>query len=162
MAMPPTSDTPASKPITRGNSNKSTFSFFTSSAAGTTVGRNSSRKKLLGRKHHDDDNNFTSNGIYNDTHNNNDINNQNSPNNNIINNNNNNNNEINKTNNNNNEKASHLASNSFGDNDVMIPIAELDHRLDPGTIFFNNNESNKSLGDEHDYSRRILKIANPE
>jgi hypothetical protein len=52
------------------------------------------------------------------------------------------------------------AADAFGD--FMIPIAELDHRLDPRTVFLNKNESKKSLSDEHDYSRRILKITNPE
>lgn len=59
-------------------------------------------------------------------------------------------------------EATHLATNSFGDNDIMIPIAELDHRLEPGTLFTTTNESKKSLGDNIDYSRRILKVTNPE
>ena len=45
---------------------------------------------------------------------------------------------------------------------LMFPITEFDSRLDPNTMFMNNNESNKSFGDENDYSRKILTVANPE
>ena len=44
----------------------------------------------------------------------------------------------------------------------MFPITEFDSRLDPNTMFMNNNESKKSFGDENDYSRKILTVANPE
>jgi len=45
---------------------------------------------------------------------------------------------------------------------LMFPITEFDSRLDPNTMFMNNNESKKSFGDENDYSRKILTVANPE
>lgn len=60
------------------------------------------------------------------------------------------------------EMNQHLTSNSFGENDIMIPIAELDHRLEPGAVFLATNESKNSLRDENDYSRRILTVTNPE
>ncbi|CAX45690.1 cell wall integrity and stress response subunit 4 precursor, putative [Candida dubliniensis CD36] len=44
---------------------------------------------------------------------------------------------------------------------AMFPINEIDSRLDPDTMFLNQNFSNKSLGDNQDYSRK-LKITNPE
>ena len=47
------------------------------------------------------------------------------------------------------------------DDGIMFPINELDSRLDPDTMFLNHNFSNKSFGDDHDYSRK-LKITNPE
>lgn len=51
---------------------------------------------------------------------------------------------------------------SGGDQGMMFPITEFDLRLDLRTMFMNNDDSNPTLGDEHDYSRRILHIANPE
>lgn len=47
-------------------------------------------------------------------------------------------------------------------NEWMFPINEFDSRLDPSTMFLNTNTSKRSLGDEVDYSRPILKIINPE
>ncbi|ODV68648.1 hypothetical protein HYPBUDRAFT_147197 [Hyphopichia burtonii NRRL Y-1933] len=47
-------------------------------------------------------------------------------------------------------------------NEMMFPISEFDSRLDPHTMFLNTNESNKTLADNQDYSRRILHITNPE
>lgn len=44
----------------------------------------------------------------------------------------------------------------------MFPITEFDSRLDPDAMLMNNNESKKSFGDENDYSRKILTVANPE
>lgn len=44
---------------------------------------------------------------------------------------------------------------------IMFPILEFDTRLDPTTMF-ENNQSKVSLADENDYSRRILHITNPE
>ena len=45
---------------------------------------------------------------------------------------------------------------------IMFPITEFDSRLDPDAMLMNNNESKKSFGDENDYSRKILTVANPE
>lgn len=42
---------------------------------------------------------------------------------------------------------------------MMFPITELDNRLDPRTMFLNNNVSGKSLDDDVDYLRR-LKVVN--
>lgn len=41
----------------------------------------------------------------------------------------------------------------------------VDQRLDPGTLWLNDNGSKASLGslrDDRDYSRRVLKLANPD
>lgn len=43
---------------------------------------------------------------------------------------------------------------------LMFPINEFDTRLNPNTMFLNNNFSKKSLNDEEDYSRK-LRVANP-
>lgn len=48
------------------------------------------------------------------------------------------------------------------DGGLMFPISEFDTRLDPNSMFLNTNESTKTLGDELDYSRRMLHITNPE
>lgn len=53
------------------------------------------------------------------------------------------------------------AQSTDGDGGIMFPINELDSRLDPDTMFLNHNFSNKSFGDDHDYSRK-LKVTNPE
>lgn len=52
-------------------------------------------------------------------------------------------------------------NNPEADGGAMFPINEIDSRLDPDTMFLNQNFSNKSLGDNQDYSRK-LKITNPE
>lgn len=43
---------------------------------------------------------------------------------------------------------------------AIFPILEFDYRLDPATMF-DNGQPRASFGDEKDYSRRILHIANP-
>lgn len=48
------------------------------------------------------------------------------------------------------------------DGGLMFPISEFDTRLDPNSMFLNTNESTKTLGDDLDYSRRMLHITNPE
>ena len=51
-------------------------------------------------------------------------------------------------------------NNSPPDNGFNIfPINEFDTRLDSG--FLDTNTSNQSFADNHDYSRKILKVANP-
>ena len=50
-------------------------------------------------------------------------------------------------------------NNPEADGGAMFPINEIDSRLDPDTMFLNQNFSNKSLGDNQDYSRK-LKITN--
>lgn len=45
---------------------------------------------------------------------------------------------------------------------LMFPITEFDSRLDPHAMFMAQNESKNTLGDENDYSRRILTVTNPE
>lgn len=45
---------------------------------------------------------------------------------------------------------------------MMFPITEMDSRLDPTTMFLNTNTSKKSLEDDMDYSRKMLKVVNPE
>lgn len=45
---------------------------------------------------------------------------------------------------------------------MMFPITEMDPRLDPTTMFLNTNTSKKSLEDDMDYSRKMLKVVNPE
>lgn len=55
------------------------------------------------------------------------------------------------------------ASNDAGSRDgIMFPISELDTGFDPQNMFMNNNPSYKSLNDQLDYSRKTLKIANPD
>lgn len=54
-----------------------------------------------------------------------------------------------------------------GENVIPVPIvADVDHRLDPGQMFYNNlgveEESKKSISDEHDYLRKFLRVANPD
>lgn len=51
---------------------------------------------------------------------------------------------------------------NMNDGAMMFPISEFDTRLDPNSMFLNTNESTKTLGDEQDYSRRVLQITNPE
>lgn len=58
------------------------------------------------------------------------------------------------------KKNKHSKSDSTGS--AMMPISELDSRMDPNTMFLNFNESTKSLDDNQDYSRKILKVTNPE
>jgi hypothetical protein len=43
----------------------------------------------------------------------------------------------------------------------LVPI--VDQRLDPGKVFmrWDQNDSRRSLQDEHDYSRRVLRVTNP-
>lgn len=53
------------------------------------------------------------------------------------------------------------ASNDVASDQFLFPINEMDTRLDPRTMFLTENDS-KSLGDEHDYSRKILHVTNPE
>lgn len=53
------------------------------------------------------------------------------------------------------------ASNDVASDQFLFPINEMDTRLDPKTMFLTENDS-KSLGDEHDYSRKILHVTNPE
>lgn len=64
------------------------------------------------------------------------------------------------------EKNSHRFIN---DGDTIIPIpfgGDVDQRLDPGQMFYNNlgvdAESKKSISDEYDYSRKFLRVANPD
>lgn len=45
---------------------------------------------------------------------------------------------------------------------LMFPITEFDSRLDSRAMFMAQNESKQTLGDENDYSRRILTVTNPE
>lgn len=64
----------------------------------------------------------------------------------------------------NNNFHTHTASN--GDTLVPINIAEsdniVDQRLDPGQMFMNLNNSRGSFSDHRDYTRRVLRVANPE
>ncbi|GMM33374.1 hypothetical protein DASC09_006990 [Saccharomycopsis crataegensis] len=52
---------------------------------------------------------------------------------------------------------------------TLIPIpfgGDVDQRLDPGQMFYNNlgidEASKKSISDENDYSRKFLRVANPD
>lgn len=49
------------------------------------------------------------------------------------------------------------------DNSTIVPIT-VDQRLDPGQVFmrWDNNDSRRSLQDEHDYSRKVLRVTNPD
>ncbi|CAN3368733.1 hypothetical protein DICA3_F19922 [Diutina catenulata] len=50
-----------------------------------------------------------------------------------------------------------------GDDDIIAPpLTQFDHRLDPSTMFLGPNFSEKSLDDDVDYSRRVLRVANPD
>lgn len=45
----------------------------------------------------------------------------------------------------------------------IVPI-EADQRLDPGKVYmrWDHNDSRRSLHDEHDYSRKVLRVTNPD
>lgn len=49
----------------------------------------------------------------------------------------------------------------FDNGQSIVPV--VDQRLDPTQIFmrWDENDSRRSLADEHDYSRRVLRVANP-
>lgn len=49
------------------------------------------------------------------------------------------------------------------DSHTLVPI-EVDQRLDPSKVYmrWDNNDSRRSLQDEHDYSRKVLRITNPD
>ena len=46
---------------------------------------------------------------------------------------------------------------------TIVPL-EIDQRLDPGKMYMRWDHSNsiRSLQDEHDYSRKVLRVTNPE
>ena len=46
---------------------------------------------------------------------------------------------------------------------TIVPIT-VDQRLDPGQMFmrWDQNDSRRSLQDENDYSRKVLRVANPD
>lgn len=45
----------------------------------------------------------------------------------------------------------------------IVPI-EVDQRLDPGKVYmrWDHNDSRRSLQDDHDYSRKVLRVTNPD
>ncbi|KAF5092714.1 hypothetical protein D0Z00_004448 [Geotrichum galactomycetum] len=49
------------------------------------------------------------------------------------------------------------------DSHTLVPI-EVDQRLDPNKVYmrWENNESSRSLQDDHDYSRKVLRVTNPD
>jgi len=49
------------------------------------------------------------------------------------------------------------------DSHTLVPI-EVDQRLDPNKVYmrWENNESTRSLQDDHDYSRKVLRVTNPD
>jgi hypothetical protein len=53
------------------------------------------------------------------------------------------------------KRASHMST--------IVPL-EVDQRLDPGKMYMRWDHSNsiRSLQDEHDYSRKVLRVTNPE
>ena len=50
------------------------------------------------------------------------------------------------------------------DSHTLVPILEVDQRLDPNKVYmrWENNESTRSLQDDHDYSRKVLRVTNPD
>lgn len=46
---------------------------------------------------------------------------------------------------------------------TIVPI-EVDQRLDPGKVYmrWDHNDSRRSLQDDYDYSRKVLRVTNPE
>lgn len=48
-------------------------------------------------------------------------------------------------------------------NTTIVPL-EVDQRLDPGAVYmrWDHSDSRRSLQDEHDYSRKILRVTNPD
>jgi hypothetical protein len=49
------------------------------------------------------------------------------------------------------------------DSHTLVPI-EVDQRLDPNKVYmrWENNDSMRSLQDDHDYSRKVLRVTNPD
>lgn len=52
---------------------------------------------------------------------------------------------------------------NYDGNNHIVPI-EVDQRLDPGKVYmrWDHNYSRQSLQDEHDYSRKVLRVTNPD
>lgn len=59
--------------------------------------------------------------------------------------------------------GSSLDEKMYGGSSTIVPL-EVDQRLDPGAVYmrWDHNDSRKSLQDEHDYSRKVLRVINPD